>query len=165
MACTVVITKSSTNAVAGQPCNFVATITNNGASAVTIPSFGVNEVSKTGARIAQPRILTTNGSVGVGDPTINAAASLSVPFQVIPNAPQYPGPSPQNVGGGNQSASAGPAQNSQLILQATGMDSDDLVFSGQLMVPVLSAFEVFPRPEGGALDFRQGSNLINLLTL
>ncbi len=165
MACTVVITKVSTNAVADQPCNFVATITNNGASAVTIPSFAVNEITKTGARIAQPRILTTNASVGVGNPTINAGSSLTVPFQVVPFAPAYPGPSPQNIGGGQQAAGAGPAWNSQLLLQATGMDSDNLVFTGQLMVPVLSAFEVSPRPEGGALDLRQGSNLINLLTL
>jgi hypothetical protein len=165
MACTVVITKVSTNAVAGQPCNFTLTITNNGASAVTIASLSVNETTKTGASIGQPNFLTTNASVGVAVPTINAAASLSLPFQVAPPAPAYPGPSPQNVGGGAQAAGAGPAWNSQLGLQATGMDSDDLVFTGQLMVPVLSAFEVSPRPEGGALDLRQGSNLINLLTL
>lgn len=165
MACTVTLTRVS-NAVANQPCNFTLTITNNGASAVTIPALGVSEVTKTGARIAQPRFLTSNASVGVGNPTILASGTLSLPFQVVPTSPAFPGPSPQNPGGGAQAAGANPASNSSIVLQVQGQDSDNLVFtSPQLMVPVSSGFDVFPRPEGGALDLRQGSNLITFLTL
>lgn len=166
MACTVTVTKVSASAVANQPCNFTLTITNNGASAVTIPSLGVSEITKTGARIAPPRLLTTNASVGVAVPTINAAATLTLPFQVVPMSPAYPGPSPQNPGGGAQAAGAGPAWNSTIGIQVQGMDSDNLVFtSAPMMFGVSSGFDVFPRPEGGALDLRQGSNLINFLTL
>lgn len=161
MALTIAITRVTAGAVAQQPCTFVATITNGGASAVTLQELNVSEVTKTGARIGQPTWQTPGQPVASSYPTINAAAAVSYSFQVIPMSPDYPGPSPQNPGGGAQAAGAGPAVNTQLVLQVQSKDSDNLLATAQITVPVASTFDVFPRPEGGALDLRQGSNLIN----
>ncbi len=151
------------SAVAERVGNYVATVTNTGASAVTLQSLSVN-CNGGDARISQPQYLTPNVPVGVGNPVINGGSSLAVSFQAVFDSPYFAGPSPQNPGGASASnAAANP--DALFVLQAIGNTSDGSVFSGTILVPVLSTIAPFPVPEGGSLIFTQGSNLITLIML
>lgn len=173
MAITVTISAgaASNSAVADRPINYVVSLTNTGSSAVTLLSLSVNAQSTSGAgnastavRISQPPYLTPNVPVGVGNPIINAAATVNYPLQVVFLTPYFPGPSPQNPGGASP-FSAAMTPNDNFTLQVMGNTSDGSVFSYNFLVPVLSTIAPFPIPEGGALIFTQGSNIMNLIML
>lgn len=160
MATTVTLAQgAASRIVAGQPINFVATVSNTGSSAITLTALQVTEQTDTGCQISQPNFQTPNVAPGTGNPSIAASSSASYSFQIIFTAPYGAGPSPQNAPGG---AAPGPnPANPNVTLLVVGQSSDGVFSSTPLMVPVLSAIAPFPRPEGGALQFSQGSNLIN----
>lgn len=163
ITCALSLGAGATSACAERPMNFVVTVANGNASAVTLLSLSINPASGD-ARIAQPLYLTPNVPVGVGNPVIAASSSASYGFQVVFDSPAAAGPSPNNPGGAAPSNTA-ETPDPFFVLQAIGNTSDGSVFSSTLLVPVLSAIPPFPIPEGGALYFTQGSNLLFPLTL
>lgn len=150
-------------AVGNQTMNYVVSVQNTGSSSLTLNSLVVTESTTTGARVGQPRYLTPNVPVGVGNPTIAAGATVNYGFQVVSTAPVMPGPSPQNPGGAAPINAAAYPLSSSYALQAVAVTSDGTVSSGSFVAPVLSA--TFPQSNGGALVLSQGFNLINLVTL
>lgn len=152
-------------AVGNQTMNYTVTVENTGSSSVTLSSLAITESTRTGARISQPRYLTPNVPVGVGNPTIAAAASVSYGFQVVSTAPVMPGPSPQAPGGAAPSnAAAFPPNAYSLNATATTLDgTTTTVTNGTFFAPVLT--KDFPQSSGGALVLSQGFNLVNFITL
>ncbi len=148
-------------AVGNQAMNYTVTVANTGTAAVTLNSLDVTETTRTGARVSQPRYLTQNVPVGVGNPILAAASSLSYGFQVVSFSPVMPGPSPQAPGGAAPTNAAYYPQSSY-ALRAVSVTSDGTVASGDFVAPVLS--KEIPQDSGGALVLSQGFNLINLLT-
>lgn len=161
----VAVTLAEPIAVVEQAAMFIATVSNTGSAAVTLNSLSVNEVTKTGCMITQPNYLPLNSPVGVGNPVISAGGSQSFPFGVVFTAPYSAGSSPNNQPGGSAPGQNSQPANSNVTLQAVGQASDGSVFSGNVLVPVLSASAPFPVPQGGALQFGQGADLINLTFL
>ncbi len=149
-------------AVGNQTMNYTVTVSNTGSSSLTLNDLSINESTKTGVRIGQPRYLTPNVPVGVGNPTISAGSSVSYGFQVVSTAPTMPGPSPQAPGGAAPANAAYYPYNPYTLI-ATSVTSDGTVASGVLSNPVLTA--TFPQSNGGALVLSQGFNLVNFLTL
>lgn len=160
MATLIVLTQVN-QAIANARTRFVVTITNTGAAALTLSSLQVSEATESDAIIEQPNYLAPNVALGVGNPTIAAGASLSIVFGVLFTSPSLAGPSPNQPGLGPTGMVISQPGDSSVILQAQCQTSDNVVASTSLSVPVLSAAAPFPRPEGGALQFGQGSNLIN----
>ncbi len=160
MAKTVTITPpSGSSVIANQAANFVVTLANTDAAAVQVTSLALLELSKTGAVVGQPTWRTPNVAPGVtGNPTLNGTnGSLSYGFQVVATVPNMPGTSPNNEpGGARPGQPATPAVN-LLVLQAQVQTSDGSVFFTTLTVPVLSAVAPFPVPQGGAMQFGQGT--------
>lgn len=165
MAKTVSMAQVDPNAVANQAIKFTVTVANSDAAAVTLSSLYISEMTDTGANVGQPQYLVPNVPLNVGNPVINAAGSASYGFQVVFNSPNTPGQSPNNAPGGAVPSNNAYPANPYVILQAVGQTSDGSVFSASIMVPVLSAVAPFPVPEGGAFQFRQGANFINLIML
>jgi hypothetical protein len=163
MALTLSIAKASPGSiVAGVPVNFTVTVTNTGSAAVSLSSLQVSESTESDATIAQPNYLTPNVPVGVGNPVLGAGASASYNFQAVFNSPYSAGSSPNAAGG----ASPGPAVADPFFtLLAQGQLSDGSVGSFPLVVPVLSTIAPFPLAQGGAFQFGQGFNFINLIML
>lgn len=162
MAKTVSMAQVDPNAVANQPVKFTVTVANSDAAAVTLSSLYISEQSDTGANVGQPQYLVSNVPLNLGNPIITAAGSVSYGFQVVFNSPNTPGQSPNNAPGGAVPSNNAYPANPYVTLQAIAQTSDGSVFSTTIMVPVLSAVAPFPIPEGGALQFRQGSNLMTL---
>ncbi len=148
---------------ASKTSNFTVAVTNTGSSAVTLNSLSIN-CGGGDARITQPNYLTPNVPVGVGNPILNAAAVAYYSFQAVFDSPYDPGPSPQNPGGASPYNQAG-VPDPYFLLQAQAQSSDGSTAVGTLLVPVLSTIGRHPLPEGGALSFTQGSNLITLTML
>lgn len=147
----------STSASAGRQLNFVATVTNPGAAALSLSALQI--LCKGGdARIGQPQYLTPNVPAGTGNPVIAAGASAAYAFQAVFDSPYGAGPSPNNAGGASPSS---PIPDPFFCLQAQGQDSSGAVFSSTLFVPVLSTIAPFPLAQGGAFQFGQGFNFIN----
>ncbi len=165
MAIIVTISEGSPGAfaVGNQTMNYTVSVQNTGASSLTLNSLVISESTSTGARVSQPRFMTPNVPVGVGNPTIAAGATVNYSFQVVSTAPVMPGPSPQNPGGAAPMNAAAYPLSSSCALLATSVTSDGSVSSGSFVAPVLSA--TFPQSNGGALVLSQGFNLINLVTL
>lgn len=151
--------------VANQPINFTVTVTNGDAAAVTLQSLYVTEQTDAGAQVGQPQYLVPNMPVNLGNPVIPAASSATYGFQVVFPAPSTPGTSPNNQPGGASPGNNAYPANPFMTLQAIGQTSDGSVFSNTITVPVLSAISPFPVPEGGAFQFRQGSNFVNFMML
>lgn len=160
MATLIVLTQVN-QAIANARTRFLVTITNTGTAALTLSSLQVSEATEADAIIEQPNYLTPNVALGAGNPTIAAGGSLSIVFGVQFASPSLPGASPNQPGLGPSGMAIGQPGDSSVILQAQCQTSDNVVASTSLSVPVLSAAAPFPRPEGGALQFGQGSNLIN----
>lgn len=147
---------------ASQPCAFTVTVSNTGSSALVLSLLSVAESSKVGATIGQPQFLTPQMPVGAGNPSIAAGSSLTFPFQVAFPSPNTPGVSPNAPAPGPAGMMTGqPPPNNAVVLVATAQTSDGSVASSSIVVPVLSATAPFPLPQGGALQFGQGGNLIN----
>ena len=144
-----------------KPMNYVATVTNTGSSPLSLSSLSVIETSPASSvQITQPVFLTPNVPVGVGNPVIPAGEARSYPFQVIFNAPNTAGEAAQAPGGGMNAGSAMPAD-PFYVLQANCQDSNGAITVGSIFVPVLSAVNGFPIPQGGAMDFRFGLDAAN----
>lgn len=157
------LTRISTHPIASRPIDMTVTVTNNGGSSVALNSLVVRDAGKSGSVIAQPRFQVLNAPTTSDKPVIDAAGSVTYPFQVVPNSPRFGGPSPQNPGGAVPFAGANPAPNSLLYLIAESLDADGVVATSILfIVPVLHTITPLPRDEGGGLDFRQGSNFMTL---
>lgn len=151
-----------TQAIANARTRFLVTITNTGSAALSLSSLQVSEQTEADATIEQPNYLTPNVALGTGNPTIAAGGSLSLVFGVQFQAPSLAGVSPNAPGPlGMAGMMVGQPPSDSVVLQAQCQTSDGSVASTSLSVPVLSAAAPFPRPEGGALQFSQGSNLIN----
>lgn len=169
MALTLVISAGAGNpsAIAGQKSNYVLTVTNTGAAAVSLQALSLNEVSKMGVSIGQPNFLASGQPAGSSSfPVLGAGLSASYPFQVVYPGPYGAGPSPQAAGGASPGSAANPAGSPFARIQAQSQSSDGSVnVSETMLVPVLSTIEPFPLAQGGAFQFGQGFNFINGLTL
>lgn len=161
MATLVTLTQVN-QAIANARTMFVITVQNTGSSALTLSSAQVSEATESECTISQPNILTTNVALGAGNPTIGAGSSVSFSFPVVFQAPNTAGVSPNAPGPlGVSGMALGQPADPTFVLQAQVQTSDGAVASTSLVVSALSATAPFPRPEGGALQFSQGSNLIN----
>lgn len=148
-------------AIANARTTFVVTVSNTGAVPLSLSSLDVSDPTKR-AIVAAPNFLTANVPAGTGNPTISAAGTFSTSFGVIFPSPNTPGPSPNTPGPlGVAGMFLGQPANASYTLLVQCQTSDGSVASTSIVVPVLSATAPFPRPEGGALQFSQGSNLIN----
>jgi hypothetical protein len=154
---TVTITPpSGASVIANQAANFVVTVANTDAAAVTLLSLAIFEASKTGAVIGQPTMQQPGQPAGV-NPTLGASSSLSYQFPVVATVPNMPGTSPNNEPGGARPGQAAYPAAAQLVLQAQAQTSDGNAFTSTISVPVLSAVAPFPVPTGGAAQFGQGT--------
>lgn len=164
MALTLSITAPVQTIVANQTMNFIVTVTNAGAAAVTLQSLGINEITESDAQLSQPLFMTPNVPVGVGNPVLSPATSYNYPFQCVFNSPVAAGPSPQNPGGAAP-ASVAQTPDPYFTLQAQSQSSDGTIASTSLMVSVQSLIAPFPPALGGALQLAAGANLLNFLTM
>lgn len=164
MALTLTLQQVSQPAIADAPVVLIVNITNTSSAAVTLNSVQVSESTESDCQIQQPYFLQTNMPVGLGNPVIVPAGTVSYPFPVIFPSPLTAGPSPNQPaapGFGPAGMQAAFPADSNFILLAQAAASDGSVGSISLAVSVLTATAPFPRPEGGALQFSQGTNLIN----
>ncbi len=164
MALTLAITPGAyVNNVAGQPLTYVASVTNSGATSVTLQSLSVSGPPGMCSSIGQPQYLTPNVPVSVGNPVLVAGSTYNYTFEVVFQAPSTAGPSPQAAGG---TAGVGNAMTNNtsgtLLLQS--LSSDSTVASASLKIPILSSTSPFPVAQGGALQLASGFDLINFLT-
>lgn len=152
--------------VANRAATFLVTVSNTGSTALTLSNVSVSESTESDAQIGQPNYLVPQMPLGFGNPIILASGSVSYAFDVIFPSPNGPGPSPNSPGplGVAGMMNGQPADNS-FTLQAQAQTSDGSVAAAALPVSVLSAIAPFPRPEGGALQFTQGSNIVNGLIM
>jgi hypothetical protein len=152
---------NGSNVVANQTMNFVASVTNSGATSVVLQSLQVAESTESDAQMSQPQYLTPNTPVGVGNPILLPGVTYYYSFLGTFSNP-LPGPSPQAPGGAstNRAITADPF----FTLQLTSQSSDGTVATASMLVPVLSSIAPFPLAQGGALQLSQGFNLVNLLT-
>lgn len=160
----------ATSPSAGAALNFLVTVSNAGATSLTLSTLQVacnalNNPGPTAANVSQPRYLVPNVPVGVGNPIIAAGASATYTFGVVFFPPNAAGPSPQNQPGGASPSNSATEVDPFYTLTATGLDSSGAVFSTTFFVPVLSTIAPFPVAEGGAFQFTQGANLMNLTML
>ena len=154
------MTRVSDSAVANQATKFTVTVSNTGAAALTLDQLNIFPASPSSvSTIGQPQFLTPQVALGDGEPTINAAGSVSYGFQVVFTAPSTPGPSPDAPGPlGIAGMVLGQPANAQHRLIAQCRTSDGATAQSFLSVPVLSAVEMFPTPTGGAAVFSQGAD-------
>lgn len=166
MALTLAIVRGygATNSSSGRALNYVASVTNDGSTSVTLRALSVYADSNTCVSLEQPNYLTPNVPVGVGDPTIAAGATSFFPFRAVFMTPNMPGPSPQSPGGTQGSATAYIPGDANFGITLQSLSSDSTVASATLSVPVLSAVAPFPTPQGGGLVLSSGFNAVNLLT-
>lgn len=148
----------------GSSNTFMVTVSNSGATALTLQSLSVHETSSTGAHVDQPTYLRPNMPVGLGNPVIAAGGSASYVFSAAFPQPAGAGPSPQNPGGAAGHGNTNPAPNSTVTLRAECLSSDGAVSSTLLSAPVLSTIAPFPVAQGGGMQLTSGFNLVNYLT-
>lgn len=153
----------------GAPENFVAAVTNAGATSVTLASLSVTEgvfggtVPSGSVIVGQPKYLAAGMPFASSNPTLSPGTTYYYPFQATFTSPAQSGPSPQAPGGSAGSSNANTPQ-ANFILSLQSVSSDATVASAFLMVPVLSGIAPFPLATGGGLQLSQGFNLVNLLT-
>ena len=151
------------DSAAGEPNTVILTVTNPGATALTVLWLAVSEASKTGARLDQPSYLRPNAPLGLGNPVIAPGASVAYPFECAFFVPAYSGPSPQAPGGA--AGIPGPTANPIVTIRAQCQSSDGGVSSVERPFPVLATVAPYPIAQGGALQLSSGFNLVNLVTL
>lgn len=166
MATVVTLSQVDAVAVSNRDVAFMVTVSNTGSSALTLSSLSIGESSESDVIISQPLFMTPQMPVGLGNPVISAGGSVSYVFGVVFSSPNTAGASPNAPGplGSAGMTTGQPADNSFSLL-ATAQTSDGVVGTGSLVVSALSATAPFPRPEGGAFIFTQGSNLVNGIIL
>jgi hypothetical protein len=155
VSCT--LAQISGNALTGAPTRFSVTVTNTNAAAVTLLSLNIAEATESEASIGQPNFLQPGAAIGVGNPVIPAAGSVTYVFPVVFSSPQPTGPSSNQPGGAAPSV---PGADSFFVLQANGNSSDGTVFTGSLLVSVLASVAYNPPSIVGAAQWQQGTNLI-----
>lgn len=160
MATVVSLTQVDVNICAARAATMMVTVSNTGASSLTLTALSVSESTESDAVISQPNFMTPNVPIGIGNPTLAAGGSASYVFDVLFPSPNAAGPSPNSPAGQAGMMNGQPADNNFTLL-AQCQTSDGSVASATLMVSVLSAIAPFPRPEGGAFQFTQGTNIIN----
>lgn len=153
-----------TDTAQGSQSSFVVTVSNAGATALSLVSLSVHETSSTGAHVAQPTYLRPNAPAGLSNPVIAPGGSVSYVFGVSFPVPAGAGPSPQSPGGASGHGNACPAPNSTAILRAECQSSDGAVSTALLSAPVLSTIAPFPVAQGGGMQLSSGFNLINFIT-
>ena len=159
MATTITMAQATTGAVANAPTRFTVTVGNTGATSLTLTDLSVGPVlASQVASIAQPQFLTAMAAAGTGYPTINAAGDVSYGFTVVFHTPNTPGPSPNAPGLGPAGMVTRQPGYSNVYLEGRCLTSDGAAAFFILSVPVLSAVEMFPVPEGGATVHSQGAN-------
>lgn len=160
---TIVPGHGAASASVGRNINYIATVTNDGASSVTLKSLAV--FADSGAVIVgQPSYLTPNVPVGVGDPAILAGATANYPFSIVYSSPNFAGPSPQQPGGTQGTTNASVPSDSSFNVTLQSLSSDASVASVSRMISPLSGIAPFPVAQGGALQLNSGFNLVNFLT-
>lgn len=165
MALTLAIVNPASPVLAGQVAHFVVTVTNTGASAVTLQSLAISETTESDAQIAQPEYLIPNVPVGVGNPVLAAlTGTASYGFRVVFSSPYSVGPSPQNPGGAAPDARA-QSPDAIFTLQAQSLSSDGTVAAASAQVTALATIGLTQSAIGGALQMSAGFNLINLRQL
>lgn len=163
MALTLSIAQVSPSIVANQNAQFTVSITNTSASAVTLTSLAISETTESDAQISQPSYLALNQPVGVGNPVILPAGTVTYGFSAIFSNPAV-GTSTNNpfgVAPGDRAQEA----DSFFMLGAQAQASDGSIGSITRQAQVLSAIYPFPVPNQGTLLFAQGGNLITGLML
>lgn len=166
MALTLAILPGSANNVgsSGQMRTLTASVTNSGATSVTLQALTVSG-DGTGVNVlGQPDFLTPNQPVGVGAPTIAAGATSFFPFRVEFLAPNFPGPSPQSPGGAAGVGNAAVPNDSAYLLNLTSLSSDGTAAAASFQVGVASTLFPFPIAQGGAMQLYSGFNLVNFIT-
>lgn len=151
--------------MAGQPVDFIVTVTNPGSSAVSLTSLAANTTPGGGVTVAQPRYMVLNAPPGSDVPVLAAGASASYWFGVVFHVPYSPGPSPQNAPGDAAGHGSAFPANPNYTVTVTGLGSDGGVFSASMPVVVLTTIPPFPPSLGGALRLQPGFNLINYWTM
>ena len=165
---TVVISAGADSSpAANKAMPYYVTITNTGANPLTLNAMSVSSPTP-GVIIAQPDFLTPNVPYGVGNPVIAAGASLAVRFSAVFPMPNASGPSPQGPTGATNAVNqpAFPVNgyfNLQVTCQLTDSAGVIVEQTGNFGQGVLSEMQNVPRAEGGALDFRQGSNILGMV--
>lgn len=170
MALTLALSMVDPYCAAGKRTGFLVTVTNAGASSVTLANLLISETTESDAQIGQPNFITPNVAFGLGNPTILPGASASYGFACVFPGPATPGPSPnQNaVTGGIGASGAGGMFTGQpadpaLNLQAQSLSSDNTTASINLVVVAITATPIFPQSLGGSLQFTNPFNAVNLL--
>ena len=155
----------ATNVAAGMQVTFVASVTNSGATAVTLNGLWVSRENGTNVRTGQPTWQTPGVSVGAGYPTLAAGSTYNYPFSVVFQTPNMAGSSPNNAPGGSApSNNAAYPLDSGFSISLNSLSSDSTTASAAFFVPVLSTVAPFPIPQGGALQFNSGFNAVNFFT-
>jgi hypothetical protein len=168
MSLTLAITQISQVGVARQPLSFTLAVTNNSSSAVILTTPQVSESTESDAQISIPQL----PGLPIGYiPTLGGNSTLTYTFNVVIASPSWAGFVPQTPAfttpGIYPSLSlSAPANNAMtpdafFTLTAQAQASDGSVGTTSLQVLVLSALQPFPPPQGGALQFNAGGNLIN----
>jgi len=163
MALTLVIIPPAQPVVANQTMNYVASVTNSGATSVTLSALVASELTESDAQLAQPLFLTPNVPPGVGNPVLLPGVTYFYPFQAVFNSPLMAGASP-NAPGGSAPSSSAVTPDAIFGLSLQSQSSDGTIASVTQQVAVQTAAVPFPIPLGGALQMYAGANLINFLT-
>lgn len=159
MAATISMTQATSSAVGNAPTRFTVTVTNTGSSSVSLTDLFIGALTPSDVlSIGQPNFLTPQVAAGTGYPTLTASGSASFGFTVVFATPNTSGPSPNAPGLGPAGMVTRQPPYSNRNLVATCLLSDGSSTTSYLSVPVLSAVEMFPVPEGGATVFSQGAN-------
>jgi hypothetical protein len=168
MSLTLVIAQVTPSVVAKQPAIFTVTVTNNSSSAVILNSVSLTESTESDAQISLPQL----PGLPIGFiPTLSGNSSFVYSFTVVVASPQFAGFVPQTPASTPSSVMpslslSAPGNNAMtpdafFNLVAQAQASDGSVGSATLQVVAMSALASFPPPQGGALQFNSGGDLIN----
>jgi hypothetical protein len=154
--------------IARQPCAFTVTITNNSSSAVILNSVTLTESTESDALISGPQW----PGLPIGFiPTLSGSSSLTATFTVVVASPQFAGFVPQTPASTPSSimpslSLSAPGNNAMapdsfFTLNAQAVASDGSVGAASFQFVAASAIASIPPPQGGALQFQSGGDLIN----
>lgn len=166
MALTVSLSQASPgNWVSNRSMMVAMTVTNTGASAVTVSTISLLEATESDAQIGFPQgFLTPNVPAGLGNPVLAAGASGTYMWPVVINSPSAAGPSPQHQPGSASPSPLAPAADAVFTLQGQAASSDGSIATTNMQVSVLATIVYDPPPQGGGTWFSQGANS-NLLAV
>lgn len=170
MALTLALSMVDPYMSAGKATTFQVTVTNTGASSVTLTQLFAGETSESDVTVGQPNFMTPNVPVGVGNPTLLPNTPVAYTFRCAFPGPATPGPSPNqsSVAGGSLSGGGmfvGQPADAAFNLQVQAQSSDGSQSSVSLVVAAITATPIFPQSLGGSLQFTNPFNLVNGLML